>query len=101
MAHAEICPVCEGIGRIKELNDGTINKIELSLPINARVCHGCDGKGWVTVEDEVVEKMESEKKVKTWVTCPRCKTEHSLPSYHQAGDHVDCPRCHHPYIPFG
>lgn len=32
MAHAEICPVCKGE------RDG-------------KPCHGCGGKGWVTIED--------------------------------------------------
>lgn len=34
-AHAEICPVCKGHGRI-------------TMQMQ---CHGCDGYGWVTVED--------------------------------------------------
>lgn len=36
MAHAEKCPVCSGTGK--------------SEP--DKVCHGCDGKGWVTVKDD-------------------------------------------------
>ena len=35
MAHAEICPVCKGKGRI----DGN-------------TCHGCDGKGWIAIRSE-------------------------------------------------
>ena len=35
MAHAEICPVCEGKGKVKK-----------------KPCHGCSGLGWVTVQDE-------------------------------------------------
>lgn len=34
LAHAETCPVCRGKGSL--LGD---------------TCHGCGGKGWVTVED--------------------------------------------------
>lgn len=32
MSHAEICPICKGTGKLEK-----------------RICHGCDGKGWVTV----------------------------------------------------
>jgi len=38
MAHAEKCPVCDGSGKVK-VDDITID------------CHGCAGKGWVTVHD--------------------------------------------------
>ncbi len=34
MAHAEKCPVCNGIG-----------------------CHGCGGKGWVTIHDATREEI--------------------------------------------
>ena len=37
MAHAEICPVCGGSGKLKK-----------------KQCHGCNGLGWVTVGIEVV-----------------------------------------------
>lgn len=44
MAHAEICPVCKGSGRIG------------SERHERRDCHGCGGKGWVEVgsDDSVV-----------------------------------------------
>jgi len=35
MAHAEKCPLCKGAGTVKE-----------------KTCHGCNGKGWVTVAEE-------------------------------------------------
>jgi len=34
MVHAEKCPVCNGSGKYEEKD-----------------CHGCNGKGWITVED--------------------------------------------------
>jgi len=50
---AQKCPVCEGIGtkvtyyrKIKSFNDPEIN--DLGKEKNEQ-CHGCDGKGWVTV----------------------------------------------------
>lgn len=44
MAHAEICPVCGGRGRV------TIN-VNLTAPLE-QLCHGCGGKGWIEVQDE-------------------------------------------------
>lgn len=41
MAHAETCPLCNGIGT------------SLDICGNTTTCHGCDGAGWVSVEDAV------------------------------------------------
>jgi len=41
--HAEKCPVCCGTGKIA--NDGK------TTDATDKVCHGCGGKGWVTVEN--------------------------------------------------
>ena len=39
---AFLCPVCNGTGKIPNgMNSGTA--------ILYNTCHGCDGKGWVTV----------------------------------------------------
>jgi len=40
--HAERCPVCSGTGKVTE-NNGTAQ--------NENKCHGCNGLGWVQVED--------------------------------------------------
>lgn len=48
MAHAEICPVCNGRGYINEY--GYKGKVADAEP----KCHGCDGRGWVTVHDEYI-----------------------------------------------
>jgi len=40
MAHAEICPVCKGSGKVNA--DSTAYTI---------ICHGYGGKGWVSVPD--------------------------------------------------
>jgi len=48
MAHAEKCPICEGSGRLPlPVEMGTT----ASRPYD-KLCHGCDGKGWVEVQDE-------------------------------------------------
>lgn len=39
MSHAEVCPLCRGSGKRDEALDD-------------QNCHGCDGKGWVTVSDD-------------------------------------------------
>lgn len=47
MAHAEICPVCHGIGRTEYVEGGSSTTVRKSQP-----CHGCDGKGWVEVGND-------------------------------------------------
>ena len=46
MAHAERCPVCQGAGKYY------VPPPEGSTSANGTYlcCHGCQGKGWVTVE---------------------------------------------------
>jgi len=45
---AVICPVCNG--------KGTICDHEIGMPLylhpTCPTCHGCNGKGWVEVQDE-------------------------------------------------
>ena len=36
MSHAEKCPVCEGSGKFEK-----------------KECHGCSGKGWIIIQDNV------------------------------------------------
>lgn len=47
MAHAEKCPVCNGAGKIPDYS------LEVSTAVNTNIktCHGCDGVGWVTVQE--------------------------------------------------
>ncbi len=50
MSHAQTCPICEGRGTKTEARrweDGD-GRITYPRPLP---CHGCGGKGWVTVED--------------------------------------------------
>jgi len=43
MAHAEKCPVCLGAGKLPCAQHST--------DASEKPCHGCQGQGWVTVED--------------------------------------------------
>ncbi len=47
-SHAEICPVCEGVGRIKDYRLETMSTIDVYV---YRTCNGCAGIGWITVID--------------------------------------------------
>jgi DnaJ-class molecular chaperone len=38
ISHVHLCPVCEGSGKLRA----------------ERKCHGCDGKGWVVVWEQVI-----------------------------------------------
>lgn len=48
--HAERCPVCLGYGKVRNSGEHTFGPVATSLMPKA-VCHGCDGKGWVEVND--------------------------------------------------
>ena len=52
MAHAEVCPVCQGRGSIKNRTYTCLSTIIENLEDR---CHGCQGKGWVEVSDEKSE----------------------------------------------
>lgn len=41
--HSEICPVCGGTGIYKEYQNYS------SWTYMAKTCHGCSGRGWITV----------------------------------------------------
>jgi len=45
MSHAEKCPVCGGKGFIPDSTKSVYNKNTWPK------CHGCKGKGWVSVSD--------------------------------------------------
>lgn len=40
--HAELCPVCNGEGKIES---------EYKPLVEPKECHGCKGKGWIEVQD--------------------------------------------------
>lgn len=41
MSHAQVCPICGGSGLVPDFSGSTS-----TAPVT---CHGCHGKGWVTV----------------------------------------------------
>ena len=49
--HDERCPICKGSGIVDCVE--TYNKsstVTIGNGLYRRVCHGCDGKGWIVVE---------------------------------------------------
>lgn len=46
MAHAELCPICKGSGYLT--TDYTPTTAGMTT---AKPCHGCNGKGWIEVQD--------------------------------------------------
>lgn len=49
MSHAEKCPICNGKGKInRNYNGGWITNSSNHL----KKCHGCNGLGWITVQDQ-------------------------------------------------
>lgn len=48
LSHAEICPVCRGTGKYTIYNTYVNSTF---TPYSEQTCHGCGGKGWVTVQD--------------------------------------------------
>ena len=40
MAHAETCPVCQGKGNLPDCTSK-----------QRKTCHGCNGLGWITIQD--------------------------------------------------
>lgn len=54
-SHAELCPVCKGTGKYKYVpeNNSTIIIGDLNVHYYETTCHGCMGKGWITITDYV------------------------------------------------
>ena len=50
MAHAQKCPICSGEGTVeKDIGHG-IGREDLT-------CHGCGGKGWITIQDNDQQRI--------------------------------------------
>jgi len=72
MAHAEKCLICNGSGQLEWLSDDTSCRGTVHA-----TCHGCGGKGWVTVPDDVV--AGTEELFSTLVfNCPVCRQQTHL-----------------------
>lgn len=50
--HAERCPVCNGTGTYVEKYQPAHSTTTITL--QRSTCHGCGGKGWVTVYESTV-----------------------------------------------
>ena len=46
MSKAQTCPVCMGKGKVYNSES-----LEKTYQEKEKTCHGCGGKGWVTVQD--------------------------------------------------
>jgi len=55
MSHAEKCPICYGSGILRWIDGVELTGIVLDGQ-SEKQCHGCDGKGWLCVPDEVVQE---------------------------------------------
>ena len=54
MAHAEKCPICLGSGKITDWSRFEESKRATNgLESIESPCHGCNGKGWIEVRDEI------------------------------------------------
>lgn len=54
IAHAEVCPVCKGEGKVGTLFDFETGAIVKS----GKRCNGCSGKGWVQVTDTYPKSLK-------------------------------------------
>ena len=45
MSHSEVCPICHGKGELTTYDESSTGNR------TTKTCHGCNGKGWITVED--------------------------------------------------
>ena len=55
MNHAELCPVCKGVGELVTNYVG----YTMAYTSNSKICHGCGGYGWVIVPDNSIEGEEN------------------------------------------
>ena len=46
MSKAQTCPVCMGRGKLSDREP-----FSRTLEKRDKTCHGCGGKGWITVQD--------------------------------------------------
>ena len=50
MSHAELCPVCRGAGKVPP-EFSIYNKSSSAVELDKK-CHGCDGQGWLSLDDD-------------------------------------------------
>ena len=56
--HAERCPICYGEGTLRYIDGIELSGIHLNGE-EEKQCHGCNGKGWVEVQNETTLPSET------------------------------------------
>lgn len=52
--HAEKCPICEGEGLLCDIEPESL----IGACPRYHVCHGCQGRGWISVADMETEEFD-------------------------------------------
>jgi len=60
---AEICPVCHGTGKYTPAHDPMMTAVPES-----RTCHGCGGKGWVELREDMATPAQPRETYSDWYT---------------------------------
>ena len=58
MTHAERCPICHGRGKLTY--QSYYGESFTSGVVSDHVCHSCNGKGWVEVNDNIIFNYSSD-----------------------------------------
>lgn len=72
MSHSELCPVCNGEGKIEK----PIGYGDTAVGTEETVCHGCMGNGWITVKDSI--QNEDKKAEGLLLEVPVCDTKMTI-----------------------
>ena len=74
---ASLCPVCNGDGQLKD----AIFEGPETTKITMRLCHGCNGKGWVEVQEiHVPPHGETYEFIPFVDRCPACGGDRNSPA---------------------
>ena len=65
--HAELCPICEGKGKVTIDDYGNI----VTLGKLGGKCHGCDGRGWVPVPDNPILREAQLERIEARLSGPK------------------------------
>ena len=80
---AVICPVCNGTGKI--------NLDPVGTGANLKVCHGCQGRGWVSVLEDRLQPIDNinYSQPPDFNRCPSCGGDRNSPAL------TGCPKGNH------